>query len=204
MHGRQYAQQLSRMIVHKPARQARNLTAHGMLCRSQRQPEGHVVAVRITSEHAEDGFKPTCGHVDELHFRSTPEVWGYFAVKPGGAVHEFSDSQFGHVFARGANRAEAVRSMVVALKEVKIRGEIRTLLDYAIEMLQERDFVESRIHTGWLDGRIAARVRVERPPWYLCVIAGAVHFALQELSANTAEVRSGPVSLDVSTVQPFI
>jgi hypothetical protein len=157
----------------------------------QRAPDGQVVAVRITSEHAEDGFKPTCGHVDELHFRSTPEVWGYFSVKPGGQIHEFSDSQFGHVFAKGTTRAAAIRSMVVALKEVKIRGEIRTLLDYVIDMLQEPEFLGNRIHTGWLDRRIAARVRVERPPWYLCVIAGAVHFALQELSANTAEVRSG-------------
>ena len=49
----------------------------------QRQPRGHVVAVRVTSEHAEDGFKPTCGSIEELHFRSTPEVWGYFSVKAG-------------------------------------------------------------------------------------------------------------------------
>ena len=149
-----------------------------------------MVAVRITSEHAEDGFKPTCGNVDELHFRSTPDVWGYFAVKPGGRVHEFSDSQFGHVFARGATRGAAVRAMVVALKEMRIRGEIRTLVDYAVDMLQEPDFVRNRIHTGWLDGRIASRVRVERPPWYLCVIAGAVHFARRALSAHTAEVRN--------------
>jgi acetyl-CoA carboxylase / biotin carboxylase 1 len=146
------------------------------------------MAVRITSEQAEDGFKPTCGHVDELHFRSTPEVWGYFSVKPGGRVHEFSDSQFGHVFAKGADRAAALQSMVVALKELKIRGEIRTLVDYVTDMLQERDFKANAVHTGWLDGRIAAQVKVERPPWYLCVIAGAIHFTFQEVSASTAEV----------------
>lgn len=31
--------------------------------------------------------------MDEVSFRSTPEVWGYFSVKAGGAIHEFSDSQ---------------------------------------------------------------------------------------------------------------
>ena len=165
-----------------------------------KRQDGHVVAVRITSEHAEDGFKPTCGHVDELHFRSTPEVWGYFSVKPGGRIHEFSDSQFGHVFAKGHTRDAAIRAMVVALKEVKIRGEIRTLLDYAVDMLQEGEFVQNRIHTGWLDGRIAARVKVERPSWYLSVIAGAIHSVLQELSANTAEVRSRSVQTTVPPV----
>ena len=54
---------------------------------------GHVVAVRVTSEDANDGFKPTCGLIEELSFRSTPEVWGYFSVKSGGGIHEFSDSQ---------------------------------------------------------------------------------------------------------------
>ena len=54
---------------------------------------GHVVAVRVTSEDANDGFKPTCGTIDELSFRTSPDVWGYFSVKSGGGIHEFSDSQ---------------------------------------------------------------------------------------------------------------
>ena len=59
---------------------------------TRRPPDGHVVAVRLTSEDAVDGFKPTCGLVAELNFRSTPDVWGYFSVKSGGGIHEFSDS----------------------------------------------------------------------------------------------------------------
>ena len=49
--------------------------------------------------------------------------------------------------------------------------------------------MENQVHTGWLDARIAARVRVERPPWHLSVIAGAVHCAFNEAAANVAEVR---------------
>ena len=59
----------------------------------QSQPMGAVVAVRVTSEDADDGFKPTCGVIDELNFRNSPDVWGYFSVKSGGGIHEFSDSQ---------------------------------------------------------------------------------------------------------------
>ena len=47
--------------------------------------------------------------------------------------------------------------MVVALKEVKIRGEIRTIVDYVVDMIQAPEFVGNRIHTGWLDSRIAAQ-----------------------------------------------
>lgn len=32
----------------------------------QKLPQKHVVAVRITSENASDGFKPTAGRVDEV------------------------------------------------------------------------------------------------------------------------------------------
>ena len=48
--------------------------------------------------------------------------------------------------------------MVVALKEVKIRGEIRTIVDYVVDMVQAPEFIGNRIHTGWLDSRIALQV----------------------------------------------
>jgi hypothetical protein len=67
-------------------------------------------------------------------------------------------AQFGHLFAKGDTREAAIRAMVVALKEVKIRGEIRTTVDYCVEMIQSPDFVGNNIHTGWLDARIAAHV----------------------------------------------
>jgi biotin carboxylase len=72
-------------------------------CSSSQPADCHVVAVRITAEDANDGFKPTCGHIDEVHFRPTPEVWGYFSVKSGGGIHEYSDSQVSFQSAGEAN-----------------------------------------------------------------------------------------------------
>lgn len=40
---------------------------------------------------------------------------------------------------------------------------------------QSSEYRENRIHTGWLDSRIAMRVRAERPPWYLSVVGGALY-----------------------------
>ncbi|KAL4426359.1 hypothetical protein ABPG77_004653 [Micractinium sp. CCAP 211/92] len=153
-------------------------------------PAGHVVAVRVTAENANDGFKPTSGGIEEISFRSTPEVWGYFSVKGGGAIHEFSDSQFGHLFAKGETREAAIRAMVVALKEVKIRGEIRTIVDYVVELVQAPEFVSNRHHTGWLDARISAQVRSERPPWHLSVVCGTVLRALGRIASRSAEYLS--------------
>ena len=80
--------------------------------------------------------------------------------------------QFGHLFAKGDTREAAIRAMVVALKEVKIRGEIRTTVDYCVEMIQSPDFVGNNIHTGWLDARIASHVSVLQPPSTLCMFSG--------------------------------
>ena len=66
--------------------------------------------------------------------------------------------QFGHLFAQGQTREAAIRAMVVALKDIKIRGEIRSIVDYAVDMIQHPDFVGNSIHTTWLDNRIATNV----------------------------------------------
>lgn len=41
----------------------------------------------------------------------------------------------GHVFAFGESRALAIANMVLGLKEIQIRGEIRTNVDYSIDLL---------------------------------------------------------------------
>lgn len=150
-------------------------------------PSGHVVAVRITAENANAGFKPTAGKIEEISFRGTPDVWGYFSVKGGGSVHEFSDSQFGHLFAKGENRNAAIRAMVVALKELKIRGEIRTNSDYVCDLIQTSDFIGDSHDTGWLDKRIAEQITTESPPWHLSVVCGAAVRATQNFNRKQIE-----------------
>ena len=47
-------------------------------------------------------------------------------------------SILGHVFAFGESRALAISNMVLGLKEIQIRGEIRTNVDYSIDLLNVR------------------------------------------------------------------
>lgn len=121
-------------------------------------PNGHCIAVRITAENAEAGFKPTSGGIQELNFRSTPNVWGYFSMDSSGSIHEFADSQFGHLFANGSDREHARRNMVLALKELSIRGDISTTVDYISKLIELDDFVANNIDTSWLDAIIKENV----------------------------------------------
>ncbi|RUP43011.1 acetyl-CoA carboxylase, partial [Jimgerdemannia flammicorona] len=137
-------------------------------------PKGHVIAVRITAENPDAGFKPSSGIMQELNFRSSNNVWGYFSVVTAGGLHEFADSQFGHIFAYGENRQQARKNMVVALKELSIRGDFRTTVEYLIRLLETNEFEENTINTGWLDTLISSNVTAERPEKMLAVLCGAV------------------------------
>ncbi|TSO98495.1 Acetyl-CoA carboxylase 2 [Bagarius yarrelli] len=140
-------------------------------------PRGHVIAARITSENPDEGFKPSSGTVQELNFRSSKNVWGYFSVGATGGLHEFADSQFGHCFSWGENREEAISNMVVAMKELSIRGDFRTTVEYLIKLLETESFRNNDIDTAWLDHLIAEKVQAERPDTMLGVVCGALHVA---------------------------
>lgn len=148
------------------------------------RPWGHVIAARITSENPDEGFKPSSGTVQELNFRSNKNVWGYFSVGASGGLHEFADSQFGHCFSWGEDREEARENLVVALKELSIRGDFRTTVEYLITLLETDAFQSNRLDTGWLDKLIAERVQSGRPKTSLALICGCIHVADQQQINN--------------------
>lgn len=152
-------------------------------------PRGHTTACRITSEDPGEGFKPSSGMMHELNFRSSSNVWGYFSVGNQGGIHSFSDSQFGHIFAFGENRKASRQHMVVALKELSIRGDFRTTVEYLIKLLETPDFEQNKITTGWLDELISKKLTVERPDMFIAVICGAATKAHIASEANLEEVQ---------------
>lgn len=160
-------------------------------------PKGHCTACRITSEDPNEGFKPSGGSLHELNFRSSSNVWGYFSVGNSGGIHSFSDSQFGHIFAFGENRQASRKHMVVALKELSIRGDFRTTVEYLIKLLETEDFEENTITTGWLDDLISQKMTAEKPDSTLAVICAAAtkaHIASENAHQEyTSSLKRGQV-----------
>nr|CAB3219668.1 acetyl-CoA carboxylase-like [Phallusia mammillata] len=148
------------------------------------EPHGHVIAARITSENPDEGFKPSAGTVQELNFRSSKNVWGYFSVGAAGGLHEYADSQFGHCFAWGENREYAISNMVMALKELSIRGDFRTTVEYLGRLLEDPCFQQNQIDTAWLDLLIAEKVKSERPCTTVGLVCTALHIADSKYQAR--------------------
>lgn len=58
-------------------------------------------------------------------------------------------------------------NMVVALKELSIRGDFRTTVEYLIKLLETESFQHNSIDTGWLDRLISEKMQVFKPRKYL-------------------------------------
>lgn len=56
--------------------------------------------------------------------------------------------------------------MVIALREMSIRSDFRTTVEYLTNLLETDSFMGNRIDTGWLDMRISERVKVSLSPFY--------------------------------------
>jgi len=150
--------------------------------------DSHVIAARITAENPDEGFKPTSGSIERIKFQSTSNVWGYFSVGTNGGIHEFADSQFGHLFAKGPTREHARKALVLALKEIEVRGEIRTTVEYLVQLLEMDAFKENTIDTSWLDGLIREKsVQVEKPK-DLVVLSAAIFKAFEHVKTETEGV----------------
>lgn len=73
--------------------------------------------------------------------------------------------------------------MVVALKELSIRGDFRTTVEYLIKLLETPAFETNAITTNWLDDLISSKLTAERPDTMLAVVCGAItkaHLASEE------------------------
>ena len=163
------------------------------------EPSGHVIAARITSENPDEGFKPSAGTVHELNFKSNKNVWGYFSVSASGGLHEYADSQFGHCFSWGEDRRAARENLVVALKELSIRGDFRTIVEHLVMLLEKQEFVDNSLSTGWLDLIIANKESAEKPNTMLALVCGAIHVADQTIQTNFQSFKVSFLSFNVLT-----
>ena len=99
-------------------------------------------------------------------------------IQIDGGLHEFADSQFGHLFAHGKTRDEARKSLILALKELCIRGEVHTPVEYLISLLQTEEFKKNQMDTSSLDQFINLKsITEQKPDDLLVVVCGAVYKA---------------------------
>ncbi|EQL53259.1 hypothetical protein N404_07675, partial [Helicobacter pylori FD506] len=111
--------------------------------------KGHAIECRITAEDPKK-FYPSPGKITEwiapggVNVRLDSHAHAHYVVP----THY--DSMIGKLIVWGENRERAIAKMKRALKEFKVEG-IKTTIPFHLEMLENADFMQAKIHTKYLE-----------------------------------------------------
>lgn len=108
--------------------------------------QGHAIECRINAEDPEHGFRPTPGHVTELHFPGGFGVRVDSALYSGYTVPPYYDSMLTKLIVHSETREDAVRKMQSALGETVIGG-VTTNVDFLYDLMHEEAFLRDDIPT---------------------------------------------------------
>jgi acetyl-CoA carboxylase, biotin carboxylase subunit len=145
-------------------------------------PNGHAIECRIYAEDPDRGFLPSPGRILELRAPAGPGIRDDSGAEAGFDVPIYYDAMISKLIAWAEDRQSAIARMRRALDEYVIAG-IKTTLPFFAWLLAQREFVDGRFHTTYLDevlerrnGRSFAEPTAEQED--LAAIAAAVHATL--------------------------
>ncbi len=113
------------------------------------EPRGASIEARVYAEDPANNFQPTPGKLTLVAF-PTPDVarvetW----IESGTTVTSFYDPMIAKIIVHGADRADALRKLSLALAETSIDG-IETNLRYLREVIATPEFVSGMVTTSFL------------------------------------------------------
>ena len=119
---------------------------------------GHAIEARIYAEDPAKKFLPSPGRVLAFRAPQGPGIRVDAGVAAGSDVPMFYDPMVAKLITWGSDREQALARMGRATREFPIGG-IKTSLPFHRWLLDQDDFQAGRVHTGWVEERLA-----EAPP----------------------------------------
>jgi acetyl-CoA carboxylase biotin carboxylase subunit len=123
---------------------------------------GCAMECRVCAEDPQNQFFPSPGKIVQLREPSGPHIRVDSGVYPGWAVPLEYDSLLAKLIAWGPNRLAAIQRLARALREYSIAG-VQTNLLFFRELLEDREFREGNLHTGFVADFMSARPPAPRP-----------------------------------------
>lgn len=111
---------------------------------------GAAIECRVYAEDPANSFFPSPGRILVLRAPAGPGIRDDSGVYEGWTVPIEYDPLISKLVAWGATRDEAVGRMRRALSEYRVEG-IKTNIPFFLELLDDPDFQEADLDTGYLD-----------------------------------------------------
>jgi acetyl-CoA carboxylase biotin carboxylase subunit len=124
------------------------------------QLRGHALECRINAEDPYR-FTPSPGKITSYHPPGGPGIRVDSHVYQGYAVPPNYDSMVGKVIAYGANRAQAIARMRIALSEMVVEG-IQTNIPLHRELLGDTRFLRGALSIHYLEQKLAEDNKKEK------------------------------------------
>ncbi len=115
--------------------------------------EGHAIEARIYAEDPDKNFMPSPGRVTHWRAPDGPGVRVDAGVEAGSDVPMHYDPMVAKLAVHGADRAEAIERLCVALREFVVGG-IRTSIPFHVRALETPAFADGRYDTGFVEAEM--------------------------------------------------
>ncbi len=152
---------------------------------------GHAIECRVYAEDAKNNFMPSPGKITRLRVPQGSGIRDDSGVYEGVDVSIYYDPMISKFCVYGRNREEAINRMRRALREYEVGG-IKTTLPFFREIMEDREFIEGRIDTGFIEAfnDRAKEREVEEVTRDMALIASAVAFSAKGNSSSGGQQKS--------------
>ena len=110
---------------------------------------GHAIECRVYAEDPANNFLPSPGRITHFRLPHGPGVRDDGGVYEGAEVSIYYDPMISKLAAYGRDRAEAIGRMRRALQEYEVAG-IKTTLPFFREIMDDAEFIEGNLDTGFI------------------------------------------------------
>ena len=115
-----------------------------------RKPLGHAIEFRINAEDPANGFRPSPGKIESLHFPGGFGVRVDSHIYHGYSIPPFYDSLIAKLIVWGKDRNHAIARGKRALEEFIVEG-IKTTIPFHLQVLEDPRFISGNFDTGFLE-----------------------------------------------------
>jgi len=133
---------------------------------------GHSIEARLCAEDPERDFLPGSGKLIAWIPANGSGVRVDHGIASGVSVSSYYDSMLAKIVAHGANREQARRRLVAALKETVVLG-ISTNRAFLIECLSHSAFIDGKIDTEFIEKKFSTR-KARKPGAYMIALAAVL------------------------------